>query len=124
MGELRDTGMNTNPLFIPHCKPHKPVTSSTIARWLKEIMKEARIDTSIFKAHSCRGAAVSAAKNHGLAVADVMKITDWSQETTFTRYYYRADKEDHLGQTVLRQKIHIIMYYTTSNIHCYMRSLL
>ena len=67
-GELRDTGMNTNPLFIAHCKPHKPVTSSTIARWLKEIMKEAGLDTSIFKAHSCRGAAVSAAKDHGVAV--------------------------------------------------------
>ena len=89
--------MNTNPLFIAHCKPHKPVTSSTIARWLKEIMKEAGIDTSIFKAHSCRGAAVSAAKDHGVAVADIMKTADWSREITFTRYYYRADKENYLG---------------------------
>ena len=95
-GQLRDTGMNTNSLYIAHCKPHKPVTSSTIARWLKEIMKEAGIDTSIFKAHSSRGAAVSAAKDHGVAVADIMKTADWSQETTFTRYYYRADKENYL----------------------------
>ena len=103
-GELRDTGMNTNPLFIAHCKPHKPVTSSTIARWLKEIMKEAGLDTSIFKAHSCRGAAVSAAKDHGVAVADIMKTADWSREITFTRYYYRADKENYLGRTVLSRR--------------------
>ena len=121
--KLRDTRMNTNPLFIAHCKPHKPVTSSTIARWLKGTMKGAGIVTSIFKAHSCRGAAASA-KDHGVAVADIMKTADWSRETTFTRYYYRADKENYLGRTVLGQnKVHVIMYYTTSNIHCYMRSL-
>ena len=106
--KLRGTGMNTNPLFIAHCRPHKPVTSSTIARWLKETMKGAGIDTSIFKAHSCRGAAASAAKDHGIAVADIMKTADWSRETTFTRYYYRADKENYMGRTVLGQKVHVM----------------
>ena len=62
-------------------------------------MKGAGIDTSIFKALSCRGAAASAAKDHGVAVADIMKTADWSRETTFTRYYYRADKENYLGQS-------------------------
>ena len=91
---------------------------------VKRTMKGPGIDTSTFNAHSCRGAAASAAKDHGVAVADIMKTADWSRETTFTHYYYRADKENYLGQTVLGQKkVHVIMYYTTSNIHCYMRSL-
>ena len=56
--------MNTNPLFIAHCKPHKLVSSSTIARWLKEPSKEQEL--------------TPAAKDHGVAVADIMKTADWS----------------------------------------------
>uniref|UniRef100_A0A1X7VKA6 Uncharacterized protein n=1 Tax=Amphimedon queenslandica TaxID=400682 RepID=A0A1X7VKA6_AMPQE len=36
-------------LFICFITPHKPVTSSTIARWLKQIMELAGIDTCVFK---------------------------------------------------------------------------
>jgi len=38
---------------------HAPVTSSTIARWLKSFMEEAGIDISNFKTHSVRGAVCS-----------------------------------------------------------------
>ena len=80
-------------------------------------MKGAGIDTSIFKALSCRGAAASAAKDHGVAVADIMKTADWSRETTFTRYYYRADKGTIWAKVLGQKKVHVIMYYTTLNIH-------
>ena len=39
-------------LFLGVTKPHKPVCSSTIARWLKTLLGKAGIDTEIFKAHS------------------------------------------------------------------------
>ena len=48
-------------LFIAMIKPHKPVSSSTVARWLKTVLNNAGIDTSIFKAHSVRSAATSSA---------------------------------------------------------------
>ena len=52
-------------------KPHKPVSSSTLARWLKSLLEKADIDTGIFKAHSVMGAATSAAANAGVTMADV-----------------------------------------------------
>lgn len=53
-------------LFIPWVKPHRSMIPSSIARWLKTVLDVAGIDTTIFKAHSTRGAAVSAAKNLGV----------------------------------------------------------
>ena len=43
-----------NILFLSVIKPFKPVSSSTIARWIKEILALSGIDTDIFKAHSTR----------------------------------------------------------------------
>jgi hypothetical protein len=39
-------------LFIGSTKPHNPVTSSTIRRWIKDQLKETGVDTSVFSAHS------------------------------------------------------------------------
>ena len=43
-------------LFVSFIKPHKAVMSSTIARWLRTIIEQAEIDTSIFEVHFIRGA--------------------------------------------------------------------
>jgi hypothetical protein len=51
---------------------------STLARWLKSLLGKAGIDTGIFKFHSVRGAATSAAAN-----ADILKAGDWSSESVF-----------------------------------------
>ena len=53
-------------LFVAIVKPHKPVVSCTIARWLWETLKLAGVDVSIFAAHSVRGAATSAAAGSGV----------------------------------------------------------
>ena len=42
-------------LRIATVAPHKPVVSSTIARWLKEVVNASGVDVSIFQAHSTRG---------------------------------------------------------------------
>ena len=42
-------------LLIATVAPHKPVVSSTIARWLKEVLSASGVDVSIFQAHSTRG---------------------------------------------------------------------
>ena len=59
-------------------KPYHPVVSSTVARWLKTILKEAGIDTSIFKAHSTRGASTSAAAYAGVTIKF---MTSWKRQT-------------------------------------------
>ena len=42
-------------LFISFVKPHRAVSPATISRWIKTVLSDAGIDTSIFKAHSVRG---------------------------------------------------------------------
>ena len=56
--QLRGTSTQ---LFIAIIKPHLPVTTSTVARWLKQVIGDSGIDTNVFKAHSVRGATTSAA---------------------------------------------------------------
>ena len=44
---------------------YKSVSIKTVARWLKEVLENSGIDTSVFKAHSFRGTAASAAFSRG-----------------------------------------------------------
>jgi len=59
--------------FLSCIGQHTPVSSSTVARWLKAIMAEAGVDISIFKAHSVRGASYS----------NILDAADWSSEGTY-----------------------------------------
>ena len=46
------SSLNNSGVFIGSNKPQNPVTGSTIGRWMKDQLKEAGIDTSIFSARS------------------------------------------------------------------------
>ena len=72
-------------LFLSFQKPHKPVSSATIARWLKELLHDAGIDTDTFKAHSTR----SAAKCAGMSMADLLKLAGWTKTSTFECFYHK-----------------------------------
>ena len=82
-------------------KPHLLVTSSTIARWLKEVIRDAGIDTNIFKAHSVRAASTSAAAMLGISTNEILEATDSSTESTFQRFYYRPTHSSVFGKAVL-----------------------
>ncbi|XP_068742268.1 uncharacterized protein [Montipora capricornis] len=77
-------------MFISFVKPHRAVSPATISRWIKTVLSDAGIDTSIFKAHSVRGAATSAAYNKGVPVENILKLANWSNESTFRRFYLRS----------------------------------
>ena len=68
---LRDAN-NSASLFISSNKPHGPASVPTIGRWIKEQLKLAGIDTSIFTAHSTRGAAASKAVFSGIPIQAVL----------------------------------------------------
>ena len=85
-------------LFVAIKKPHKPVAACTIARWLKEGLKLAGINVSLFSGHSVRGASTSAAAGAGV---DIMQAADWSTESVFQRFYYRPSHDVTYGRTVL-----------------------
>ena len=64
-------------------------------------MEKAGIDTSVFKAHSTRGAATTAAANAGITTDDILKAADWSSDTVFKRFYYKPTRDVRFGQSVL-----------------------
>lgn len=74
-------------LFVSY-KTLRAVTTSTIARWLKEVLFYSGIDSS-FTAHSFRGASTSAALMSGVQLADILRTADWSRASTFRTYYSR-----------------------------------
>ena len=86
-------------LFISH-RLYTQVTSSTIARWLKEVLNLSGIDTSLFSAHSYRGASTSKAFSLGLSLSDIMKTANWTCAKTFFRFYHR-DSSVSFSNTVL-----------------------
>ena len=62
------------------------------------------MDTSIFKAHSVRGASSTAAAEKGVLIADILRTADWSKDSTFKRFYYRPSAGNGHAQTVLQQR--------------------
>jgi len=79
---------NKQQFFLSFVKPHNPVSTSTIARWLKTVLAEAGIERQ-FKAHSVRGAAVSAAFMKGMSLSDIVKMANWSSDHMFKKHYFR-----------------------------------
>ena len=70
-------------LFLALIKPNKALISSTVARWLKSLLESAGIDSSVFNAHSVRGASSTMAANLDIATNDILKAADWSTESVF-----------------------------------------
>ena len=104
----RETGnfSGGNPLgdgfLIKHVtKPHKPVSSSTVARWLKVLLGKAGVNTEIFKAHSMRSASTSAAAAAGVTTGGILKAADWSSEAVFQKFYHKPSAAGQFGLAVL-----------------------
>ena len=74
-------------LLLSTVKPHKPVSKSTISRWVKEVLKLSGIDINTYQAHSTRSAASSKANIECLRIEDILKKGNWSKESTWQRYY-------------------------------------
>ena len=91
----------SKPLLLSFRKPHGKVSSCTVSRWIREVMTNAGIDTSIFKGHSARGAATSRAAISGVSSEDIMKMADWSNNNTFKRFYYRPTYSRDFARAVL-----------------------
>ena len=77
-------------LFITQVRPFKPASKDTIARWIRETLSKAGIDTSIFSPHSTRSIASSTAKKGCVSINTILKAEGWRNMKTFGRFY---DKE-------------------------------
>ena len=92
-------------LFVSFCS-FNAVGTSTVARWLKTVLHLSGIDTSVFKAHSFRGASASAAFNKGCSVQQILKTGDWSSVRNFYKFYLRGNQSNdaiNFAEAVLKQ---------------------
>ena len=81
-------------LFVSVIEPHKAVSKDTIARWIKATLSMAGIDVTIFKPHSTRAAAKSAAQRQGVTLTNILRVAGWSNETTFAKFYNKPLHSD------------------------------
>ena len=60
-------------LFISYVKPHHGLSKDTISRWMKTVMQQAGVDTTVFKQHSIRAASTSKSRSSNVSLPAVMK---------------------------------------------------
>ena len=95
-------------VFISYVS-YKSVCTKTVAIWLKEVLSNSGIDTGVFKAHSFRGAAVSAAFNRGCSLQQILKTEDWSSVKNFKKFYLHP--ESHLIHLILKVLLSMLSYH-------------
>ena len=92
-------------LFLSFQKPHNPVNKETISRWIKSVLKQAGIDSDIFKPHSTRAASTSAAAKLTVPIQSIMKAAVWKKDCTFRKFYQKPlNVEDEFALAILNKK--------------------
>ena len=86
--EIGDDQIRSN-LFLSLDARHCNVKVGTISRWIQVGMGLAGIDTTSFKPHSIRGAAVSSMAQKGFSFKYIMKKGRWRTNSVLSRFYLR-----------------------------------
>ena len=79
--------VNKTQLLLSFIKHHKEVSSSTISKWIKEVIKLSGINIEIFKGHSSRSASSTGAGLSGASTNDILNMGSWSNEHTWQKFY-------------------------------------
>ena len=98
---------NMKQLWLSLTDTKEEVETNTLARWLKDTMTEAGVDSKVFKAHSTRGASVSKADSMDLPMEVILKEGRWTNAVTFAQFYKRPilkDKGSTFQTTVLTMR--------------------
>ena len=96
---------NKGLLFLSYISPHKSVESSSISRWIKEVLEKAGIDTKTFKAHSTRSASTSKASSLGLSEKEILDRGIWSGKTSWQRHYQKEISSDLKNAISFQEKV-------------------
>ena len=92
-------------LLLSFQKPNRAVSTDTISRWLKLVLKHtAGIDITMFKAHSTRAASTSAAASGNIPLSTIMASAGWSNADTFSKFYNKPviTNEQNFGEALLQ----------------------
>ena len=91
----------TNDKLLLSFTTHKSVQGATVARWIKQMLENAGIDSK-FKAHSTRSASTSKAYKAGASIVEIMEAACWSEKgSTFFKFYNRELPETSYQSHVL-----------------------
>ena len=66
---------------------HNIVTTQTVSRCMKQTLKVAGINTSLFTAHSTKHSSSSNTFMKRLSLTDIVKKGGWKSTTTFGKFY-------------------------------------
>lgn len=81
---------NVKNLFLTYKAPHKAATTQSLSRWVKRVLSDCGVDTSVFGAHSTRHASTSAASLAGVNIELIRKTAGWTNSSNcFARFYNR-----------------------------------
>jgi integrase len=93
---------NQEQLFISFQKPFKAVSTDTLSRWIKIVLKKSNIDTTVFGAHSTRAASTSKAAAIGAPIDTILAAAGWSNAQTFAKYYNRPVENSNMDKFILQ----------------------
>ena len=77
---------NETQLLLSYIQPHKQVVPSTIAGWLKNILKSSGINVSLFTADFTGSATTSEASASVLSMIEILEWETWSSKSTRQRF--------------------------------------
>ena len=91
-------------LLVSCRKPHNPVSTDALARWIKAVMDKARINTEIYGAHSTRAVSItSAAHRKNIDTNRILAASGWGNENIFSKFYNKTvtDLTSNYGQDLV-----------------------
>lgn len=96
----------SNAPLISYQKPYGPVTTDTIARWLKTVLRNSGVNTDVYSAHSTRAASTSAAAASGCTIDEIMTHVGLANAQTFATFYNKTcmKNESTFSDEVLQRK--------------------
>ena len=77
-------------LFVSFQKPHNPVSTDTLARWIKIVMNKAGIYTETYVAYSTGAASTSAAHRNNINTNKILAAAGWHNENSFSKFYNKT----------------------------------
>ena len=75
-------------------KPHKPVSTQTICKWLSSIITESGAVSGT--ARDVRSAGSSTALQSGMDLGKILQAADWRRVSTFQRHYFKPQRLESL----------------------------
>ena len=89
------------PVFISlKGPPFLPLKANSIGSITKQSLKKLGVDTTVWKAHSTRGAGVAMYKTLGFTSEEVCELGKWENGSAFTSHYLRLNATDKVGSRI------------------------